>query len=254
MQSSEDLGNTFGRAWQLLSSNWILIVPGIVIAVIAGIVIAVLAMAGVGAVAVAGGAGLGFAALGALVAMLVILIASLLTIAYTTGMAGAAWQTGVATLADGAAAFSRNAGSILVAILLLILLGIVAVVLTIPTIGIVWLAYGIFFLYTFASVIIGGRPGPEAIAESTKIAMRNFVTTLLVVILLGVASWLGSLVGALFHGIPVIGPVVRLVIQQIVVVYTTLVIVGEYSKLRSSIQTVGVGVPPTAPPPPPPAV
>jgi hypothetical protein len=251
MQSSEDLGNVFGRSWQLLSENWIIIVPGIVIGIVAGLIIGALALMGIGAVAVAGGAGLGVAFIGVLIAMCVMLIASLLTIAYTTGMAGAAWQTGRATLGDGAAALSRNGGSILVAIVLLFLLGIVAAVLTIPTIGIVWLAYGIFFLYTFASVIIGGRTGSEAIAESSKIALRNFVTTLVVVVLIAIASWIGGIIGNLFHGVPVLGPIVRLLIQQIVVVYTTLVIVGEYAKLRLTVQPVAAGVPPNAPPPPP---
>ena len=110
MQSSEDLGNTFSRAWQLLTANWIMIVPGIVIAIIAGVLIAVLAMVGFGAAAGFGtmgmaGAGIGAGLLGAAIIALVLILATILTIAYTTGMAGAAWRTGRATLDDGAAAF-----------------------------------------------------------------------------------------------------------------------------------------------------
>ncbi len=42
-----DIGNTFSRAWQLLTSNWIIIVPGIIIGIVAGIVTALVVAAAV---------------------------------------------------------------------------------------------------------------------------------------------------------------------------------------------------------------
>src|SRR5579871_3788602 len=113
MQSSEDLGNTFSHSWELLSKNWIIIVPGIVIGIVAAIAIAILGMFGVvsGVTLASAGmanAGLASAFLSAMIIGVVAMLASILVIAYTTGMAGAAWRTGVATLADGAAAFNAE--------------------------------------------------------------------------------------------------------------------------------------------------
>jgi hypothetical protein len=256
MQSSEDLGNIFGRAWQLLSDNWIMIVPGIVIGIVAAIVVWLLGLfglaSGVGFATVGmGGAGIMSAFLSAVLILAVIMLASILVIAYTTGMAGAAWRTGKATLDDGAAAFRADASQILVAVVLLFLLGCVAVALSIPTLGLALLAFYLFFLYALPAVIVGNRPGTEALGESARITTKNFVGTLVIVILLGIAFMIASWVAGIFHGIPLLGMIVRQLILQIVTVYATLVIVGEYIKVRSSIEAVGVGTPPTASPPPP---
>ncbi len=42
MQNSDDIGNVFARSWRLLSANWIIIVPGLVIGLLAGILSALL--------------------------------------------------------------------------------------------------------------------------------------------------------------------------------------------------------------------
>jgi hypothetical protein len=111
------------------------------------------------------------------------------------------------------------------------------------------LAFWLFFIYTFASVVVGKRSGAEALGESARIATRNFLMTLLVIVLLGVAffvaGWLGNVLGHL----PIVGRIVAYVIDQAVAAYATLVIVGEYIKLRPAVQTVGVGTPPGASPP-----
>jgi len=257
MQSSEDLGNTFSRAWQLLTANWIMIVPGIVIAIIAGVLIAVLAMVGFGAAAGFGtmgmaGAGIGAGLLGAAIIALVLILATILTIAYTTGMAGAAWRTGRATLDDGAAAFRTDGGAILTAVVVLFLLGIIAAILVPFTLGLSLLAFWFLFLYTFASVIIGSRSGTDAVSESARLATHNFLTTLIVIILLGVAFAVAAWIGAILHHIPFLGSIVAYFIQQVVAAYAALVIVGEYMKLRALGETAPVGVATTAPPPPPP--
>ena len=253
MQSGDGLGNTFGRSWELLAANWIMLVPGLVI----GIVAAVLVFFAVGAGLAGGvglsaagmsGAGLGTAAMFGILAAVIGLVAMILTVAYTTGMAGAAWRTGRATLDDGAAAFRKDGGSILVAIVLLIVLGIVAALLALPTLGLSFLAFGLFFLYTFASIIVGGKSGTESLGDSAKITTRNFVTTLLLLILICIVSFVGSWLGnVISNSIPLLGRIVAIIIQEIVTVYATLVIVGEYIKLSSAPAVVAT--PPSAGPP-----
>ncbi len=252
MQFPEGLGNTFGRSWELLTGNWIMLVPGLVIGIVAGIIIffvvgaGLIGGTGLGAVG-AGGAGLGALAMAGLFAAIIGLFAAILTVAYTTGMAGAAWRTGRATLDDGAAAFRKDAGSILVAVVLLVVLALIATFLSIFTFGLALLAFVLFFMYTFASVIVGGHSGSEALGDSARVATRNFLTTLLLLVLLCVVSFFGAWIGGILSHIPLLGRIVAMVIQQIVAVYATLVIVGEYIKLSSPAAVAAT--PPSAGPP-----
>jgi hypothetical protein len=193
------------------------------------------------------GAGVGAALLAGLIVALVLLLASILTVAYTTGMAEAAWRTGTATLDDGAAAFREDAGSLVSAVVLLLILGIIAVILAPFTLGLSALAFWLFFIYTFASVVVGKRSGTEALGESARLTTRNFLMTLAVVVLLAIAFIIAAWIGAVLHHIPFLGPIVSYVINQVVAAYATLVIVGEYMKLRSP---VGVGTPPPSASPP----
>ena len=252
MQSPEGLGNTFGRSWELLASNWIMLVPGLVIGIVAAIIVFFVVGAGlvtgVGLSSMgAGGAGLGAAVMAGLIVGIIMLISIILTIAYTTGMAGAAWRTGRATLDDGAAAFRKDGAAILVAVVLLVLLAAVAVFASIFTFGLAMLAFVIFFMYTFASVIVGGKSGTEALGDSARIATRNFGTTLLLLVLLCAVYFFAGWVGSVLGNIRLLGGIVSMVIQQIVAVYATLVIVGEYIKL--SKPPVPVAAPPSAGPP-----
>ena len=252
MQSSQDLGGTFSRAWQLLTENWIMIVPGIVIAICAGIIIAALAMVGFGAAVGFGtmglaGASVGIGMLGAAVIGLIMILASILTIAYTTGMAGAAWRTGRATLEDGTAAFRTEGSATFVAMILLFVIGIAAAILAPFTLGLSVLVYWFLFIYVFAGVIVGNRSAGDAIGESVRLATRNFLTTLLVIILLGIAFAVAAWIGAILHHIPFLGSIVSYIIEQIVVAYAALVVVGEYVKLRA-LEPVNVSVPPRTPP------
>lgn len=247
--STEGLGNTFSRAWDLLSRNWIIIVPAIVVAIVAGIIVAVLGTLGMTSAvglsaAGAAGAGIGSAVLAGALIGAVLLIASIITLAYTTGMASAAWSTGIATLSDGAAAFREDAGSLIVAAVSLFILGVIAVFLAVFTFGLSLLAFWLFFIYTFAGVVVGNRSGTEAIGESARMTLKNFPMTLAIVVLLFIASVIAGLIGNVLHAIPFVGSIVSFVIQQIVAAYATLVIVGEYINLR---QTVEVQVPPRSP-------
>jgi len=252
MQSPEGLGNTFGRSWELLTGNWIMLVPGLVIGIVAAIIVFFLVSAGLiggaglGAVG-ATGAGLGAFAMAGMLSAIIVLVSVILTIAYTTGMAGAAWRSGRATLDDGAAAFRKDGGSILVAVVLLIVLAAVAAFLSIFTFGLAMLAFILFFLYTFASVIVGGHSGAEALGDSARVATKNFLTTLLLLVLVCVVGFVAAWIGHFFGQIPLLGGIISMVIQQIVAVYVTLVIVGEYIKLSSPPAVLAT--PPSAGPP-----
>src|SRR5579872_2606570 len=101
MQSSEDLGNTFGRAWQLLSSNWNIIVPAIVLGIIGGVLIHIVTTMFIGGGAAVGS--LGAMLMGGLLALAISTIIQILTIGFTTGMGVAAWRTGKANISDGTA-------------------------------------------------------------------------------------------------------------------------------------------------------
>ena len=255
MQSSEELGNTFSRAWQLLSTNWIMIVPGIVIGIVAAVVVYLLALYGMASVvgfSSVGMSGVGMASafMSAVIVGCVVMLATILVIAYTTGMAGAAWRTGHADLNDGAAAFRTDGVQILVAVVLLFLIGIVAVAISVPTLGLALLAFYVFFLYVLPSVIVGGHQATEAIAESVRLAAKNFLTTLIIVILLAIALFIGTWISNLFNHIPLLGAIIRQLVVETVTVYATLVIVGEYIKLSTPVMTMGGPTPPAASPPP----
>lgn len=240
---STDVGNAFSRSWQLLTSNWIIIVPGLIIGIIAGLVGGLLAGQAVttdatGAPVITGSAFAPFAAIVSMVAMV-------LTIAYTTGMAGAAWATGTATLADGSAAFKREGAQIFLALLVLFVVSIVAAILMIFTLGLSMLAYLVFFLYTMPAVVVGDRPAFTAIQESCQLAVKRFGPTIITVLLIAVITVCASVLAGALSFAPFIGPILAQVIQQIVVAYFTLVIVGEYLAFRGDL----VPVAPSAPPP-----
>lgn len=246
MQSSEDLGNTFSRAWQLLSSNWIIVVPAIIIGVLGGIVMQIVTLVFIGGGAALGSLGSIF--LGAFLALAVACIVQVLTVGFTTGMGVQAWRTNSASIADGSAVFS-NSGA-LATIVIWMVIGIVLAL--IPVIG--WLADIILFfvlVYSIPHAVVSGDGAGASFSASLNMVSKNFIPTLLIILLIAVIGIVGGIIGAALSFIPYLGRIVSEVIQAVVVAYGTLVIVGEYLKLRSTIQTVGVGTPPTASPPPP---
>ncbi len=251
MTQPPSVESVFSRAWELLSHNWIIIVPGVVIGLIVGIISGLLtphyytaadyqnnpqlAMASIGGAFIRGVliAGVG-------------ILAYIATTAYTVGMAGAAWARGTTTLADGSAAFSERSGNILMTAIGLILLGIVAAILAIPTLTLSLLAFWVFTLYAMPSAIIGNNPGFSSIGESFRIAAKRFVPTLIIAILIAVISFVLGLLTVPLHFIPFLGPIISSIITQIVIAFAMLVIVGEYLSLRNA----GTISSPGAPPPP----
>lgn len=217
----------FARAWELLTRNWILIVPGIVIGVIVGVVDWALAAPGrgydptqLGSVFALAWSRLAIAA--------ITLVGYIATQAFTTGMAGAAWMRGTATLADGSASFQDDAGRIVTTGIGLIGLAIVALILLLPTLGLSLLAFYLFTLYAMPAAIVGNRPGFSSIAESFAIARARFVPTLIIAAMIFLISIVVGLVAGVFSFVPLIGPLIRAVVTQAVIAYATLVVVGEY--------------------------
>ena len=241
MQSSQDLGNTFGRAWQLLASNPNIIVPAILFGIVGGIVNQLIAN-----IFISGGVALGSLGSifwGSFLILAVATVVEILTVGFTTGMGVNAWQSGRADYSEGAAVFSN--GPAVSTILIWMVVGIVLAL--IPVLG--WIAgLVLFFLWIYAvpSAVVNGISAGSAFGESMNIVTRNFIPTLLIVLLIAVIGFAGGLVGAAVSFVPFLGKIVAAVIQAAVVAYGTLVIVGEYLRSR-----VPVGTPPAASPPPP---
>lgn len=235
-QTARDLEGTFAQAWRLLTHNWVIVLPGIVLAVLSATLQFVLVFVILGTYVLTGNGSVDAAvASHALVTIAVVVITiafALAQMAFVTGMAGGAWQHGRTSLRDGGTAFARRLVPIVVAALLLFLIGFCAAVLSTVTFLVPLIVYAIFFIYTMASVIIGGRNAVDAIAESARIAMRNFWPTVAVVVLIAVISvagaWVGDLLGRVssFAGWLVAG-----LLQQVIVAYASLVVAGEYLKL-----------------------
>lgn len=236
MQSpSQNVEGTFSRSWQLLVTNWIIVVPGLVIGFVVGVIdYLILPHADYGAT------WWSQASAGILVT-LVSLAGFILSQCYMTGMAGGAWSRGHADLSDGSSAFQRDAGNVFVAIIGLFIALIIAAVLAFPTLGVSMLLYFYFFIYTFPAAIIGERPGFAALGDSFRIAARRVAPTLIVTIMIVVILFIGHLIGLILGFIPFIGPIIGALIIQLVLAYVTLVVVGEYIALRDAL-----GKPPTA--------
>lgn len=244
---TESVEHIFVRAWSLLSRNWVMLVPGIAVGLVVGILGFVLvpggdvqdadplhALAEIGS-RIASGIILGTVAIAGFV----------VTQCYTAGMAAAAWTRGTATLDDGAHALRDDAGHVFLAAVALLLTGLAAVILAIPTLGISLLAFYVFSLYTIAAAVVGRKSGFAAVRESVTMARARFGPTLMIAVLLVAIRVAGGWFAAIFSFAPLIGPLFAAVAGQMIVVYATLVVVGEYLNLRAA----EVPAPPAVPEP-----
>lgn len=181
-----------------------------------------------------GGASAFWGFLATVVAVALRILGALVAIAFTTGMASAAWDRGTASLADGAQAFRRDGLQVFFALVMLFLIGLVASALLWPTFGLSLLAYMIFMIYTMPAVVVGGRAAQDAIVESVGTAASNFGVTLLLVVLIIALAVIGGLLGYGTGRIPFLGEAVSWIVMEAVVAFATLVVVGEYLKLRKA--------------------
>lgn len=221
-QSARDFESTFAHAYTLLVRNPIIVVPGVVIGLIAAAAEEAVQLFTESA----------FVFFGDIAIFAIALALTLVQMAYVTGMAGGAWRHERTNLRDGWEALAHRAVPAAGAGALLLFMGFCAAVLAEPTLGLTLLAYAVFFVYTMASVVIGGRAPIAGIVESASTATKNVLPTIGVVALIAVIAalggWLGSLAG---HLSDVVGWIVSGLIQQVVVAYATLVVAGEYLKL-----------------------
>jgi|SRR5579872_293018 len=229
----ESTAGVFSRSWQLLSTNWIIIVPGVVAGIIGQIVRSVLGphyvvMPDGSVTLVSGGFFLNE------IALLIQFILFVASVTYTTGMAGAAWRSNRTTLSDGTIAFERDAGNVVVALVALIVLGVVALILSAVTFGLAMLAFIFFVVYTFPSAVIGEVPGIEAIKESVRIAQHRAAPTLAMIIAIAVIGIVVGIVTSALHVVPFLGPVIGGLIGGAASAYFTLVVAGEYLQLKAS--------------------
>ncbi len=235
-QTVRDFENTFARALVLLVRNWIIVLPGIVLGIAGGILNFAISFLFLGSFALTGEGGENVAfvtqTIVAIVLTTVAMLIAIVQMAIVTGMAGAAWRHGRATIADGWSAFAHHGVQVALAVVLLFLIGLCAAALAPITFLVTLFAYMVFVIYTMASVIIGGRNAVEGIAESCRLALQNIAPTLGVIALITLiafgGAWAGMLVGRLT---PLGGGVVAGVLEQIIVAYASLVVAGEYLKL-----------------------
>jgi hypothetical protein len=216
--------NVFARSWRLLRANWVIVVPGLVIGTVAGTIDFILApeQSGIPADSL----------VSRLAVNVVLILAPIVAIAYTTGMAAAAWRTGSASFVDGKRAFERDAVHVFVAMISLFILGLGAAFLVPFSAYVSLLIYLYFCIYTMAAAVVGERSGVEAIAESIRIAYRRPTPTLVMVVAIVAIVAVMGLVAELLEAAPLVGPLLSTIVLQIVIAYVTLVVVGEYVVLR----------------------
>ena len=216
-------GAVFLRAWRLLAQNLSIVVPGLVVGAVAAILETIFA----GAPASDGADTFTWLALD-----VTQIVAAILTISYTTGMADAAWRAGRARLRDGTRAFRHDGVHVAVAILALLVLGFVAALAAPYTFALSILAYGYFGIYTMAAAVVGERRGVAAVIESARIAAARPLSTAIMVAGIAVVAGLTGFLAIGSAGLPFLGPLISDLVVQLVVAYVVLVVVGEYRVLR----------------------
>ncbi len=234
MIEPEAVDNIIVRSWRVFRANPIVIVPGVVFGFVTGILAELFAPAPVPADAAFSWALVAANLPPVVVAVLITLVAYVATVAFTTGMAAAAWRNGTTTIADGVDAFRRDGGHVATATLGLIGIFVVALVLAIPTLLLSIFAAIVFFMWAMPAAVVDDMPGFAALGTSLRIAKRRFgVSVLIAVGIAALETAVGVVSGALAH-IPFLGPVVQAILDQAAVAFATIVVVGEYINLRSA--------------------
>jgi hypothetical protein len=190
-------------SWALFRRNWIVALPLVIAAFV--IIVAVVILAAVAiAIAVATGSTqqpntsvIVVFALLYIVLCVGIVALSLWAYAAMFGMADAAWERGTATFADGNAAFRSRGGALLLALIGLLGVGIVALILALPTLLIALLAFPLFTMYVLPAVVGGRRGGFEAIGDSFRLVRAFFLPSLIAFVVLFGISYGISFIGAI---------------------------------------------------------
>jgi hypothetical protein len=220
----------FGESWRLFVRNPLIVAPAIVIALFARIFQAMV-LPGPDATPAE-------KILGTILIDVIQLLASVASIAFTTGMAAAAWKSGHCTLSDGWRAFARDGGQVLVALVGLLLIATGAAFLFPFTFGLSALAFGFFCLYVMPAAIVGERQGFAAIRESWQLAYDRVLPTLGIVLGLFFAFAAIGVLAAFLAITPGLGPIPAAIagalLGALAIAFGTLVIVGEYDASRAA--------------------
>lgn len=209
------------RSWRLLNANWSIVLPGIVIGLAGGIVVGLVAISNFHDPSSPLGA------FTTLLSSIIWVLATVTALAYSTGMAQAAWDTGKASFDDGRRAFRENGLQLFLALIVLTLVGMIAVLFAIPTLGLSVLAFGFFFIYTIPIVVVYDRTALQAVSESCGFAAQNFASTLLIVIVMGALALAALLPMMLLAIVPLAGPLLSGALLQAVAAFFSLLLVGE---------------------------
>lgn len=110
------------------------------------------------------------------------------------GLADAAWTRDSATAADAFSAIRQRWIATYVAAVGFLALGIAGVILTIPTLGLVWFAFPVFTMYVFPAVVAGRRSGVDAIVESIRLVRHKLAVSALATLILFAIQYAGSFV------------------------------------------------------------
>lgn len=211
---------SFTRGFFLLKGNWSIFFPGIVVGIASGALQTIFAPRA--SFDVAGDF------LNLFVRVIIGVIATILVVTYTTGMAHALWTSGRTTLSDGIQAVRRAPVDLLFAVGGLIAIGLAAAFLAPFTVGISIAVYAYFCIYAIPCVIIGRRSGIEAIVESSEVAARRpFETGGLVAAMVIVAA-IAIGIGYVLPARSFLGPVLSQTLLETLVAYVTVVVAGEY--------------------------
>lgn len=226
----------FARAWTVLRGNAVIVLPSILVGIASALAARILAHGGYLSWSFFGamneqGPGAFWLFAQTIVAMLLRMVAAVVAIALTAGMAATAWSGSRASLADGARALRRRGVQAFFALVLLTLLGLFASALLIPTFGISVLAYMTFFLYAMPAVVVGNRGAIEALVESIALAWRSFGVTFLLTVMIAALAGAGAGAGWLAEQVPFAGHAASWILMEATIAYATVVVVGEYLEL-----------------------
>ncbi len=234
----ESIDTVLRRSWRVFRANPTILVPGLAVGIALGVLAAIFAIPPLPPGAVLTPELQARYALAFVLASAATVLAYVMNVAYTTGMAAAAWQRGTAMYADGARAFTRDGRNILVASLGLLAIFAVAVVLAIPTFFLSLLATVLFFMYAIPAAVVDDLPGIAALQRSARMTWRRLLPSLAIVAVLAGVEILAQLLGGLLQPIPFAGPIALAIMQQAVAAFATIVVVGEYINLQSAERVV----------------
>jgi len=160
------------------------------------------------------------------------IVLTLLAVVATTSMAGRVWDEGYATVEDALQIFREENNPLYLSLGQILGLLVVALLLIIPTGGLSIVAAAFFLMYAVASAVIGREPGFAAVRDSISIATSHVGSTFLLLVAFCALLVLSAMIGFLFGGLWILGPLITAVLHQLVTAYMTLVIAGEYIRSK----------------------